>query len=621
MVTVKNTNKQFSTPAKRAVKNPPIKQPQKYSLPVYVFPIAVFLLCFIIYGNSIINGYTYDDKIYTYDNAYIVKGFSAIKEIFNQGSLNGVYRYTPGPQYRPLTLLNFMTEVSVFGLNPHVNHFFNILFFAITVVLLYFFLQKILKNYNQAIIFASTVLFAFHPIHTEVVDSIKSRDEILGLLFGLTSFYSILLYKEKNNNKYYFFSLAAFSLAIFCKENCLTFVIIIPLLLYFFTSMELKKIAIKSIPYFLLVGFYLFIRNLVLHKITFTSQIPVWDNALMAAKNNADMTATSFVLLGKYIYMTIIPYPLSWDYSFHQIPIVTWGDSKPIIALLVCLGLIGFMLWGAGKKSIYSFLIALFFITLFLSSNLVIKIAATLGERFLYVPSLSFCIALPILTAKVLKLNPFQLVWKKTLNFYIPIIIILIIYAVIVIPRNRVWENEYTLFKSGVETSPFSGRTHGALGGIYMDTAQNSNNPVTRKLYNALSIKEFKTASELAGTYPGYYYNLGLCYTNEGNQDSALIAYKATLIWDTGYSYAATNLGLIYFNKAKYDTAIYYFHWAYRADTTNTVALMDLGATYQNKGNMGLAMHYDSLVLIKDPKNKQALANLSSILSLYKAKN
>jgi protein O-mannosyl-transferase len=469
------------------------------------------------------------------------------------------------------------------------------------------------KNYNQAIIIAATLLFAFHPIHTEVVANIKSRDEILGLLFGLLSFYFIMLYHEKNKPKYYFFSLVAFFAALFCKENCLTFIAIIPLLLYFFTGLEIKKIVLKTIPYIGAVGIYLFIRSRVLQNMTFTNQISVLQNSLMAASNNAEMTATSFVLLGKYIYMTIIPYPLSVDYSYNQIPIVSWWDIKPILSLLVCAGMIGLMLLGFRKKSVFSFLIALFFITLFLSSNLVVKIAWTFGERFLYVPSLSFCIALPILTAKALKFNPTQIVWIKKMNFYMPILCLLIVYTIIVIPRNAEWKSNFTLCSSGVITSPNSVRTHHGLALSYMDTAKDSKDSAKRVQYYYLAIHEYKKAIELYPSYTDCYYDLGICYYGKGYQDSAIPAFKKALELDPKYSKAANDLGLIYINKAQYDAALSYLLMSYKADSNNFDALKNLGAFYENEKNYNLAFHYDSLLLKIVPNDKPTLSHLSML--------
>ncbi len=566
----------------------------------------------LLYGNTLQNGYALDDNLYTTENTFIKKGFSDFKDIFDKGSLYG-YNGNNKIDYRPLTLLSFMAEVSIFGLNPHVSHFFNILFYAITVVLLYFFLQRVLKNYNSAIYVAATLLFAFHPIHTEAVANIKSRDEILGLLFGLGSFYFIILYQEENKRKYYFLSLAAFFTAIFCKENCLTFIFIIPLLLYFFSSLEVNKIIFRTLPFIGVVVFSLLIRTLILEKVTFTYQIAIRNNALMAATNSMDRIATSFVLLGKYIYMTIVPYPLCWDYSYNQIPIVSWGNIKPLLSLVACFILFGFALAGLRKKNIYSFCILFFFITLFLSSNLVLKIAATFAERFLYVPSLGFCILLPVLVAGAMKLKPTQLIWKTKMNFYFLLICLLIIYAAIVIPRNEEWKNNFTIEYAGAITSPNSGRTHNALGETYRDSAEKSVEPAKKQQYYSLATNEFKRAAEIFYMDPYYDYNLAECYNERGIADSAIPAYKKTLLLSPNDPRALSNLGAIYNDKKQYDTALAYLLLAYKVDSNNLAALINSSAAYVGEKKYALAFHFDSLALKIDPKNKTVLMNSAAM--------
>jgi len=576
----------------------------------------------LLYGNTVSNDYTLDDTIYTTENEYIINGFSSVKDIFNKGSLYGFTKdnFVQQSPYRPLTLLSFMTEASIVGFNPHISHFINILLFAITVVLLYFFLQQIMpgkelpeNGYGRAIILSATLLFAFHPIHTEVVDSIKSRDEILGFLFGLISFYFIILYGKSKSKSYYIISLAAFFLGLFCKENCLTFVAIIPLLLYFFTPEEVKKIAFVSIPYFAVLAIYVLIRSRVVHGQIFTNKIPVIDNTIMAAGSIAENTATSFVILGKYMYMTFIPFPLSWDYSYNQIPVVSWGNVKAILSLLVTIILIAYMFWGFRKKSIFSFLIAFFFITIFLSSNIVIKIGSTFAERFLYVPSLSFCVSLPVLLARVVSSNKAQFEGKNKIYFYGPVALLLIVYTIIVVPRNNVWKNNLTLFSSGIITSPNSGRTHVALAGIYLDSLQNSKDSAGKLQFYHLAVKESKRSIYLAPFYSESYYNLGLCYYMEKKQDSALPAFKKGLELDPKSTRSANDIGVIYFSKAQYDTAIHYFKIAFKDDTGNTDALANIGASYQNEKKYPLAFHYDSIILKIDPGNIQTLKNLSVI--------
>ncbi len=602
---------QKQVPVKKSVKTAALNVPFYNSASEYFIPLVLFLLCLVLYGNTVLNQYTLDDEIVTLKNEYIVKGFSAIKDIFDKGSLYGWDKTTYVQQYRPLTLLCFMTEVSVFGLNPHISHFFNLLLFAFTVVILYFFLQKILKNYNTAIILAATLLFAFHPIHTEVVASIKSRDEILSLLLGLTSFYFLLLYEEGKKKSHFYFSLLAFFAALFCKESALTFVAVIPLLFYFFTPLEIKKIVIKSIPYFALAAVYLFIRSRVLQSMTFENQIGVMDNSLMATNNGADRMATAFVMMGKYIFMNIVPYPLSYDYSFNQIPIVSWANVMPILSVLVCILMIGYMFWSALKKSIFSFLIAFFFITIIISSNIIVKIASSFAERFLYVPSLSFCIAVPILVAGAIKLNPTQLTWKKPKSFYIPIACILFVYAVIVIPRNAVWKNNYTLFSSGVISAPNSSRAHRFLEFQYADSATNAKDSARKRQYFALAIRETKRALQINPNAPDWVYDLGEYYKYAGYPDSAKNAYKQALKLNPKYPMAANSLGVIYFNRAQYDSALTCFFISYNADSNYMMALQNIGITYLGEKNYALAFHYDSLLLKKVPGDKQTLTILS----------
>ncbi len=566
----------------------------------FAFPVFIFISCFILYANTLHNGYALDDGIYTNKNDFIIKGFSAFKDIFDKGSLYG-FDKTPDTQYRPLTLLSFMAETSIFGLNPHVSHFINVLFYAFTIVLLYFFLQKILKNYNRSIIVAATLLFAFHPIHTEVVANIKSRDEILGFLFGLSSFYFIILHYEQNKVNYYFFSLIAFLAAIFSKENCLTFVFIIPLLLYFFTSLEVKKIAIKTVPYFVLVAFYLIIRNIVLKQLTFSHQIPVMDNALMSAGNGADRIATSFVLMGKYIYMTIVPYPLSWDYSYNQVPIVSLGNIKFLLSFLFCLALVGYMLLVFRKKIIFAFLIALFFISLLLSSNLIVQIASTFGERFLYVPSVSFCIALPVILSGI---------WKRKINFYAPVICLLIIYTLIVIPRNNDWKNNYNLFSAGVITSPNSARTHLSLAQeCGEELKQLPSNEEQQRLYN-LDVGESYRALSIYNKYPEAYYNLGELYISSGLKDSALLMFQKAVSIKPDYAQAANNLGVLYAQKSNYNEAIKWFGIALKSDSTLPGLLLNIGSLYQKAGDVDRAAYYYAIGLKINPEDADIKNNL-----------
>jgi tetratricopeptide (TPR) repeat protein len=577
----------------------------------YIIPAAIFLLCFVLYGNSINHGYVLDDDIYTQKNEYVQKGFSEIKNVFSKGSLYG-FNHVNESNYRPLVLLNFMAEVQWFGLNPHVSHFFNVLFFAICCALLYFVMLKMFKEYNKLIPLAITVLFAVHPIHTEVVANIKSRDELLAWLFGLLSFYYIFLYSENQNRKHYIISIIMFFCSILCKENSLTFILIIPLMLYFFSEFDLKKIAITSLPYLGIIGIYMLMRNSALTSTTFAEKLDVINNSLMSAKSGMDQLATEMLMMGKYLYMMVVPYPLSWDYSYNQIPVVSFGNFKSLFSVLVYLALGGYALWSFKKKSIYSFAIFFYLITIFLSSNLIVKIGASFAERFLFVPSLAFCMSLPFLLTGIFKLNSKQAVWQNKNTFYAVVGGIALIFTFILIPRNRDWQDNLTLFKSGVISAPNSARAHDALAREYRTQAELSGDPSQKGQLFGASLEEFHKALTIYQD-ADMYYNMGVSFYEDGLQDSALGVYEKAVALNPNYTLALNNLGVIYFNKHMYDKALQYFVGLYKSDTTNMQSLVNIGAAYQNTGNAQKAIDCYNTVLKKDPNNGNARSNMSNI--------
>lgn len=595
---------------------PPVKEfigntgiPRKY-----LIPGVLFCLCFLLYGNTLKNGYALDDDLYTRRNVYVQQGFSDIGKIFNKGSLYG-FNGNNESNYRPLVLLDFMTEVHFFGLqNPHVFHFFNILFYAICCILLYYVMQRIFKEYNKLIPLTVTLLFLFHPIHTEVVANIKSRDEILGLLFGLVSFYSVFRYTDTGKANYYVFSLSAFLASILCKEGSVMFIFIIPLLLYYFTSTGLKKIALISLPYIGILAVYMLVRSQVLSSITFENKMEVINNSLMAAKTGMDRLATEIMMLGKYIYMLVIPYPLSWDYSYNQIPSVSFASVKAILSLLVYVAMGGYAIWGLIKnKSIYSFAILFYIITMFLTSNLLVKIGSSFGERFLFTPSVGYCMAVPLLLASVIKINPKHAVWNNKNTFYGVVGAILLIYTAIVLPRNREWADNFSLFKAGVITSPNSARAHSSLAAAYRDKAENTADVSLKRQYYALSLDEYRKSIVIYDKDPDTYYDMGVSFYEDGMQDSALKVYEKAVAVSPSYTHAYNNMGVICFNKKDFKTAIVYFMKAYEADTNNVQFLENIGGAYQNLGKAEDAIMYYNKVLKKDPRNAMVNHNMSVI--------
>ena len=156
--------------------------------------ILIGLICIATFGNTLFNDYNLDDNLVTQNHRLTSKGIKAIPEIYRSPYYQDDMGYSYG--YRPTTLATFAIEHDLFGESPMINHSVNLLLYLITCILIFLLIVKIFPD-QAGVALATAILFTVHPIHTEVVASIKNRDELLSLLFMLIAMKSFLMTKEK----------------------------------------------------------------------------------------------------------------------------------------------------------------------------------------------------------------------------------------------------------------------------------------------------------------------------------------------------------------------------------------------------------------------------------------
>ena len=448
--------------------------------------------------------------------------------------------------------------------------------------------------------FLITLLFASHPIHTEAVANIKGRDDILNFIFLELSLLFILKFVDEKVKKYLWLSTVFFFLSLLCKEMAVTFLAIIPLTVFFFREIAIKKIAVFFVSFVAAFGVYMLIRSSVLDTVTFAEKMKVVNNTLAAATNESDRIATAILILGKYILLLFFPHPLSWDYSFNQIPIVSFADIKVIITLIVFASLGTFAVINFKKKNIFVYCILFFSISMSVVSNIFIMIGSTLGERFLFAPSIAFCIAIPFL------LNRFGK------NIFLAVIVIVVtLFSFKTFMRNKDWKDSFSLFASGVEATPNSSRAESALGFSYRKMGEKETDPSKRIALFQKSVAYYKKAIEILPDNTEALYDAGVSYYGMGDKENALKFYKQTLKISPEYTNAANNAGVIYFERKDYENAKNYFLQAIKYDPNNADALGYLGATNHNLGNMREAIEYYRKYLQINPANQNVQANLA----------
>ncbi len=203
-----------------------------------ITPFIVIILLGLIFNlTSLHNEYALDDGIIIHQNDHVIKGLSGIKGILTKDAYESFYRrmnasdQLAGGRYRPLSVVTFAIEQEIIGAYPenglypggcwdqnkdgvnqpeedvnndgvfnevdcqvkgaHFRHFINIITYIIGILVFFLFMRNYIFRSNHDLAFLAAILFLMHPIHTEAVANVKSRDELVSLIFiSLTFFYS-----------------------------------------------------------------------------------------------------------------------------------------------------------------------------------------------------------------------------------------------------------------------------------------------------------------------------------------------------------------------------------------------------------------------------------------------
>src|SRR6185437_879410 len=368
----------------------------------------IFALVFLLYGNSIKNKYALDDDYVTVttpekpSNPRIEKGIRGIPQLF---TTHYVETASQSFEYRPIVLVTFAIEYQFFGSNPHVSHFISVLLYAITCVLLYIILIKLLKNYHLIFPLLIVFLFIIHPVHTEVVDNIKCRDELLSFLFGISSLHFFLKYIETETKKFVLFGILFLFLSLLCKRTAILFIAAVPLTLYFFTSIKLKKIVLFTVFPILAFVFFTLTKNLLTHDLPKIREFVFFENPLYFEHGLLARIPIAFYTMGYYIKLLVFPYPLCCYYGYNAIPMSGWATPFFIISFVVYVVIGIYALKFFSQKNVLSYGILIYLAGVFPFANIVQPVAGIIGERFIYFASFGFCIATAYLLLMLLKID------------------------------------------------------------------------------------------------------------------------------------------------------------------------------------------------------------------------
>ena len=136
--------------------------------------VLIALLGFGVYAESLQGEFLLDDYVLVKDNVRIKSWFNLPRLFTEQIAAGGGRKWHA---YRPLQMITYMTDYSLWRLNPRGYHFTNILL-HLAAALSIFWLVNLLFGDRLTSLF-TTLLFVAHPVHTGAVSYISGRADSL----------------------------------------------------------------------------------------------------------------------------------------------------------------------------------------------------------------------------------------------------------------------------------------------------------------------------------------------------------------------------------------------------------------------------------------------------------
>lgn len=603
-------------------------------------PLILFALAFLLYVVTLGHGFVLDDPMSVELNQYVQKGIIGIPDILTSNYRAGVEgANSSGQIYRPLSLIMFAIEHDIAPNSAFLLHFVNVLLYAFTAVAVWLLYRALVPNAPYLLPFAAAVLFVAHPIHTEVVANIKSRDEILALLFIALSLWACVKYTQNNKLSWLILLLGSYFLALLSKESAITMLPVFPLIAYFVGKQNVPKSALQLLWAIIPAVLFLAMRYYAITHSVGINDTSKMDNPIIEAGSLMVQWATGFLVLGKYLLMLFVPHPLVYDYSYNALPLSNFGDFRVWISILVYVVLAIYAFWQLPKRNMVAFCILALFCSLSIYSQLLLVIGALFGERLAYLPSLWFCLGIVYAIFSVLKsANNTDAKGKYPLLATTVVLTISAFFGVKTVLRAAEWKDNFTLFSTDAPKLPNSVRLNDNLSTElyrrYINPKLTLSPTEKEQLLNDMI--KYSTQSLTIAPSPVAYVNIGNAYTAQRKFADAETNYLKSLEIMPNFAVAKGNLAANYQEWAREEgekngnvqkaiellqksllyndqsptaynmlgaangmigngtVAIEMFEKSFALNPTDQVVIKNLIIAYRNAGNTAKAQEYES---------------------------
>ena len=531
--------------------------------------LLIFFATLIVYSNSLGGEFAWDDEYFVVKNSRI-RTLDGIASFFTNPS-TAAFGGLAKDIYRPITVLSYALNYRFSGLDAFGYHLINVLIHSFNAILLFLLLYYLFNDLSIA--FFASLLFACHPVQTEVVSWISGRSSILALFFYLIS---LICYVKR----YRIFSIFAFALALFSKEMAVTLPLVLILYdIHFGEKTKWKNKAFGYLPYFILTALFIIARSVLLNKV---SQTGWWGGS----PYHTFLTMSKVMV--SYLKILAAPIKLCAFYSIRPSQSITAAGVAPSVGILILI--FGALPFIYRRSKELSFAVLWFFVTILPVSNIV-PLKALMAERFLYIPSIGLILA-AVLIIKRLS--------KKTVVAALVASTLVAAYSLRTIARNEDWKDAVHISESIVKIDPMNSWGLTSLGSAQMEKGDYEN-----------ALRSLKKAVAVSPDYSSARNALGFYYLERGSYADAAGEFEAGIKLDPDDAEMPNSLGIAYANLKKYEDAEKQFKAALEKSPAFVTAYLNLGALYETKKEYEKALaEYNKVLSKTKTRSESAFAHI-----------
>ena len=551
----------------------------------------LLLINLIAYSNSFITEWHFDDLSNILNNRDVHLRNLSWNSLRSAGT-------TKIAGTRPIAYLTFAVNYYFSGSDVVPYHIVNFTIHWVNACLVWLLVFILGKRWRPEIAGSSLQFFSLlvaalwptSPLQTQAVTYVVQRMTSLAAMFFLLSVICYILWRSPQRTAgrwgYMAGCVACALLAFATKENAFILpAVVLVYEIYCIQGFQQLKSRARLMGFLSLFIFALLVFGIYHYRVIERIRVDYAGRDF----SMGERVLTEFRVVAFHLSQLLLPLPsrLSLHHEFEKSRSIL-APPTTLLSLLLILGIVASAIQWKKKRPLASFFILWFFLTLVIESS--ILPLELIFEHRLYLPSIGF---FGVLLSPLLYF--FRLPNTSGRTHLAVIALLAVCLSVwMTYERNKVWQDDATLWLDALEKYPSSFRVQNNLATAYaqsdrLDLAEGAFRESIRLNPKGLEAKvnlallclnqgrlneAVRWAQEIDPKDvrdPYVFFNLGVIYAKQGNLDKARESYQFALNQKPDYAEACFNLGLVYLRTRDFSNARSCFdsflkHWEGASD-------------------------------------------------------